>query len=138
MKKHKLLSLSVMTIALTIVSCADKESPASLEGKWNISKMQVTTDGVADTEEAFPGNQTGCKNDYFVFAAATGIYGDYDTEDCTLTANPLTYTKTGNKIAVTGLDTDVINFEIVTLTASQLKLKEIQGGDYAVYTLTKQ
>lgn len=148
MKKQSILLLSMIATAMTIVSCDPADKPAdqptetptagTLEGKWNFTKMQLTSDGVTGANQTFGGNTSGCENDYFLFeAAGTATYGDYDLVNCTPISNDLTYTKTGNKLAITGLDTEVVNFEIVSLTSKQLKLKETDGGDYIVYTLVK-
>ncbi|TRX37366.1 lipocalin family protein [Flavobacterium sp. ZT3R18] len=129
MKKLSILFVSVLALGMSFVSCSkdDDTAEASIEGKWNLSKMSMTANGVTSKEEDNPENTVGCTKNYLeIKTGGVVVYGDYEGSACTLSKETGTWSKEGNKITIKlGTDTDI--YEIVSVTDSGLTLR---------YTLT--
>jgi hypothetical protein len=130
MKKLSILFVSVLALGLSLVSCSkdDDKAEASIEGKWNLSKMSITANGVTSPEKDNSENTVGCTKNYLeIKTGGIAVYGAYEGSDCALSKETGTWSKEGNKITIKlGTDTDI--YEIVSVTDSGLTLR---------YTLTE-
>lgn len=131
MKKVSILFVSALVLGMTFTSCSkddDNSTPASLEGKWNFSKMGA----MAGTQEVlvdYQGNEAGCSKDYINLAADGAITDvDYDSTDspCEAFTSTGTFTKTATTITVT-IDGSSETVQILSLTSSELKVKDADG-----------
>lgn len=129
MKKITVLFVSVLTIVLAISSCSkdDDNAPASIEGKWNFSKVGGVVAGhemLAD----YP-NQSGCSKDNINLKSdGTFFSEDYDSSNtpCEKSTEAGVYTKTSTTLSINvGGSTETI--EILSLTSSELKVKDTNG-----------
>jgi hypothetical protein len=134
-KKVIILFVSALVLGMTFASCSnddDSPAPASVEGKWNFSKMSETVNGVTSSEEDYDGNEPGCVKDYIEFKAG-GVFNESDYFDlgsgCELDLTIGTWSKSGNIITIT-LEGVVTSVEVVSVSSSVLKVKfsETDGG----------
>jgi hypothetical protein len=126
MKKLSILFLSVLALGMAVVSCSsddDNKAEASIEGKWNLSKMSYTAQGVTSPETDNWDNTPGCTKNYLeIKTGGVAVYGEYEGTDCTLSTETGTWSKDGNKITIKfGDDTEV--FELISVTDSGLTLR---------------
>jgi hypothetical protein len=125
MKKLSILFLSVLALGMTVVSCSkddDNEAAASIEGKWNVSKMSITGLGLPAQEIDNPENAPGCNKNYLeIKTGGVAIEGTYEGTACKLSTVTGTWVKDGNKITIKlGADTEV--FDVVSVTSSGMTL----------------
>lgn len=131
MKKISILVASAFVFGLTFTSCSsddDSSDSGSIIGKWNFSTEKVSINGMTITEGAYSDNQEGCNKDYYEFAEATLVEGDYFGSECTLDTYPMTYTKSGSTLTITD-DGDVSTMEVVTLNSNTLVLRTVQATE---------
>jgi len=125
MKKLSILFLSALSLGMTVVSCSsdDNGAEASIEGKWNLSKMSMTSSAGTTPEMDNPENASGCNKNYLeIKAGGVASYGSYEGTVCTLSTETGTWSKDGNKITIKfGTETDV--YEVVSVTNSGLTLR---------------
>jgi hypothetical protein len=130
MKKVSFLFVLVLAFAMTFVSsCSndDNDSPnpvtATVEGKWNFSKMSTVLNGVPSAEEDYDDNEPGCPKD-FIELKSGGVYndGDYYNSECQLETSTGTWSKSGSIITITG-DGISIPLEVVSVSNTVLKVK---------------
>jgi len=133
MKKVSILFVSALALGMVFTSCnKDEDSSstpaASLEGKWNFSK----DGGIVGGQEVlvdYDGNEAGCTKDYIMINTNGTITSvDYDSFDapCELFTDSMTWTRSGNIITVTD-GVDVYTQEILSLTSTELKVKDAEG-----------
>lgn len=125
MKKLSILFLSVLTLGMAVVSCSkddDNESSASIEGKWNVSKMSIASPGMPTQEIDNPENAPGCNKNYLeIKTGGVAVEGTYEGTACTLSTETGTWSKDGNKVTFKfGSDTEV--FDVVSVTSSSMTL----------------
>ncbi|MET0759750.1 MAG: lipocalin family protein [Flavobacterium sp.] len=130
MKKFTLLFVSVLTIGLTISSCSkdDDDDDGSLEGKWNFSKEGAVAGGQEILVD-YSGNEAACTKDYITFnTGGTVTEVDYDSFDtpCEVFTDNGTWVRTNNTITIT-TGGESYSAEILNLTSSELKIKDIDG-----------
>jgi hypothetical protein len=134
MKKITILFVSVMSLGLALTSCnkdddSSSSSSASLEGKWIYSKEGVVVSGNEMLVD-YSGNESGCTKDYtLINANGTLTDVDYDSFDtpCEVFTDNGTWTRSGNTVTVTFGGVASVT-EILTLTSSELKIKDAEGG----------
>ena len=130
MKKVSVLFVLVLAFAMTFVSsCSndDNDSPkpvtATVEGKWNFSKISAVIDGVPSAEEDYDDNEPGCPKDFIEFKSG-GVYtaGDYYNSEGQLETSTGTWSKSGTILTITteGVSTPV---EVVSVSSTVLKIK---------------
>ena len=105
------------------------ETLAPLSGKWSISKVGTTVNGIETLIDA-PQNATGCERDFIDLKVDnTVVQGNYDSTiaPCTLFSNNGIYSRSHNNLTrvVEGVTTVQ---DIVNLTLSELKLREANGN----------
>lgn len=146
MKKVSVLFVLVLAFAMTFVSsCSndDDSNPvaASVEGKWNFSKISTVINGVPSAEEDYDDNEPGCPKD-FIELKSGGVYtdGDYYNSECQLETSTGTWSKSGSILTITG-DGISIPFEVVSVSSTVLKVKysdTLEGITYVMnITFTK-
>lgn len=137
MKKVIILLLSTLALGTTFTSCNnndDSQAPASLEGKWNFSKVSETENGVVTLPEEDYVHEPGCIKDY-IELKPDGVYNEaYYGSGCALDLTIGTWSKTGNTITITQ-GADIISAEVVSLSNSVLKVK-ISDTDSGITTVT--
>ncbi len=126
MKKIILLAVALVSLA-TITSCSKDDDSASLQGKWQLSKVGTLVNGQEVLEDVVPDND-GCQQDYTQFTATNTILHEFvdlgsGCEEFTGAAEP--YTREGNFITFDGGTAEIKN-----LTGSTLKLYVVEdlGG----------
>ncbi|ESU21297.1 hypothetical protein FCR2A7T_05940 [Flavobacterium cauense R2A-7] len=140
MKKITILFAFALVLGLSFASCnkdddsSSSSSSASLEGKWNFSKEDTTVD---DTEILvdYNGNESGCSKDYIMINANGTISSvDYDSfnSPCEVFTDNGTWVRSGNSLSVT-LGGETFTSEILTLTSSELKVRDFDG-EITVFT----
>ena len=142
MKKVSILFVSAIALFLTSCSKDDNNSSSaeSIEGKWNYSKMSMTSNGQTTPETDYDDNETGCSKDYLEIKTG-GVFdeGDY-TSGCAFTKYSGTWTKVENFYTFVSSGNSEI-YELVSVTSTELKFRigETVGGlvFYTNYTLTK-
>ncbi len=124
MKKLNVLFLSMLTLA-TITSCSnDDEKSASLVGNWEITQEGETLATLEAVE-----NEGGCGPTIIQFSQG-GTFSEngseyYDSE-CNDYSDPGIWSKNDNTLTVKYNDNDeTLSFEILELTNSTLKIKEV-------------
>lgn len=142
MRKFMLFFVSILSVVMFSVSCDDDDDnnvpPApSLVGTWIYSKEGTIVDG---TEVLIDYQHTaGCAKDQTTFSS-TGVITDvyYDSTDtpCEQFTDEGTYTVSGSTITV-NVDGINVTGEIVTLTATELKIKSTFGGDTYIVLYTR-
>ncbi len=138
MKKLSILTLSLVALSMSFVSCSKDDNNGSttsgnLVGKWEYSKEGAVQNG-QEYLVAYMGNETGCSKDYIDVTATSVADVDYDSTDnpCEMFTDTYSYTRTGNTITMTVSGMEVIS-TIVTLTSTELKIKDADGY-LTVYT----
>lgn len=140
----KLIALSAM-LALTLVSC-DKEDDkpvtqpeVTVAGKWKLVSSEYIVNGETTTEDLKPGT---CDYDYYDLKAGgvkDEVYHDEDS-DCATENWPGTWTYNDSNKYMTLVDSDdnyTIVFQVVSLTASDLKVKLISDNGTTLPTGTE-
>lgn len=131
MKTKSILLALALIIGLFATSCHDDnegETLAPLVGKWGITKVGTTTNGVETLVDA-PQNQSGCDHDYLNLKIDnTAIKGDYDSSvsPCALTTQEGIYSRSHNNLTIVINGVTTVQ-DIVNLTLSELKLKDANG-----------
>lgn len=137
MKKIIFLLLSTLVLGTTYTSCNnndDSPAPASVVGKWNVSKVSETENGVVTLPEEDYVHEPGCMKDY-IELKPDGVYNEaYYGSGCALNLTIGTWSKSGNIITITQ-GADIISAEIVNLSNSMLKVK-ISDTDSGITTVT--
>lgn len=134
MKKITIFCLSMLAVAFSLTSCNKDDNSGSgdaagIQGKWTYHKEG----GMFEGEEilmAYEGNEEGCAKDYITIGATSFVETDYDSFDapCEVFTYEASYVKSGNTLSVTWPDEETPEtFEIVTLTNSELKIKNASG-----------
>lgn len=130
MKKVSVLFVLVLAFAMTFVSSCSNDDDndsnpvtATVEGKWNFSKISAVIDGVPSPEEDYDDNEPGCPKD-FIELKSGGVYndGDYYNSECMLETSSGTWSKNGAIITITG-DGISIPLEVVSVSSTVLKVK---------------
>ena len=134
MKNLKLLMLAAALSfsAVSVTSCSsDDSSPvteeqqqeAIFEGKWYVSKEGVSVNGFENLQNYQ--HTAGCTKDHSEFVAG-GTFKDreYWGTECEVDELTGTWSKTGNNVTVT-IDGVARNFEIVSMTATEMKAREL-------------
>jgi hypothetical protein len=125
MKKLSVLFLSVLALGMSVVSCSsdDDKAEASIEGKWNLSKMSYTVKEVTSPEMDNLDNTPGCTKNYLeIKTGGIAVSGAYEGSDCTLSKETGTWSRDGNKIT-TKFDGDTVVYELISVTDSGLTLR---------------
>ena len=140
MKKVIILFFSSLVFGLTFISCNndnnDNDSPvvASVEGKWNFSKVSETENGVVTQPEEDYVHEAGCLKDYIELKPG-GVYNEaYYSSGCVVDLTTGTWSKSGNIITITQ-GSDIISAEVVSVSSSMLKVK-ISDTDAGITTVT--
>lgn len=139
MKKIIILLLSTLVLGTTYTSCNnndddDSTATASVEGKWNVSKVSETQNGVVTLPEEDYVHEPGCMKDY-IELKPDGVYNEaYYGSGCALDLTIGTWSKSGNIITITQ-EADIISAEVVSLSSSVLKVK-ISDTDSGITTVT--
>lgn len=124
MKKLSILFLSVLALGMAVVSCSsdDDKAEASIEGKWNVSKMSISSPGIPTQEIDNPENAPGCNKNYVeIKTGGVVVDGFYEGTACTLSTDTGTWSKNGNKVTFKyGSETEV--FDVVSVTNSSMTL----------------
>lgn len=130
MKRVSILVASAFVLGLTFTSCSsdDDSSGGSIIGKWNFSTEKVSFGGQTITEGAYSDNQEGCNKDYYEFAEATLVEGDYYGSECTLDTYTMTYTRSGNTLTITD-DGDVSTMEVISVNSNTLVLRSVEATE---------
>ena len=105
------------------------ETLAPLSGKWSISKVGTTVNGIEALIDA-PQNESGCERDFIDLKVDnTVIQGNYDSTiaPCTLFSNNGIYSRSHNNLTRVVQGVTTIQ-DIVDLTLSELKLREANGN----------
>jgi hypothetical protein len=132
-----MLLVLVLSIGLFATSCSDDnegETLAPLAGKWNITKVGTTVSGQEFLIDP-PQNESGCAKDYLELKLDnTATEGDYDSSvsACALETNAGIYSRSHNNLT-TVIDGVTTTKDIVNLTLSELKVKDVNGA-IIVYT----
>ena len=145
MKKVSVLFVLVLAFAMTFVSsCSndDDNDPnpvtATVEGKWNFSRISAIIDGVPIPEEDYDDNEPGCPKD-FIELKSGGVYNDgyYYNPECLLESSTGTWSKSGAILTITSEGIS-IPFEVVSVSSTVLKVKysETFEGITSVFNVT--
>ncbi|PWA09299.1 lipocalin-like domain-containing protein [Flavobacterium laiguense] len=143
MKKAIILFISALVLGMTFSSCSNDDdspapAPASVEGKWNFSKMSETVNGVTSPEEDY-GHEPGCIKDYIELKAG-GVFNEvyYFGSDCASDLVTGTWSKSGNIITIRYEGGRVVSVEVVSVSSSVLKVKfsNTEGGITTVINTT--
>lgn len=139
MKKLKVLFLSLLALT-TIVSCSkdddnDSSTSASIEGKWEFTHEGETLTSLDPAE-----SEGNCGLDIYEYISG-GAFKETDyymnNEACTSDNDTGTWSKNGNTLTKNYTnDDEPITYEIIELSQTTLKLKEMdeEGTWYTVYT----
>ncbi|MBE0392947.1 hypothetical protein HNQ02_000149 [Flavobacterium sp. 7E] len=141
MKKLSILFLSVISLGLSVSSCSnDDNDSGSIEGKWELYKVGGTIAGQEILVE-IPSNVTPCGKDYLEFVKGGVLndfsFGDSDS-DCTKPTETGVWTKTDNKLNITYASEFGADYDILELTNSTLKIKEINEDEQYQILLYKR
>jgi len=140
MKKVIILFVSALALGMAFTSCNNDDdspapTPASVEGKWNFSKISETVNGVTSPEEDY-GHEPGCNKDYIELKAG-GVFNEanYSGSNCALDLSTGTWSKSGNIITIT-LGGVGVSGEVVSVSSSVLKVKFSEIGTTNVINTT--
>jgi Lipocalin-like domain len=131
MKNLKSLVLLFLVATVSLVSCNkddDDATPAAaaLEGKWQYSKQGVSAGGQESLQDY--SHSAGCTKDY-VEVLSAGVFKEHNFFGTSCTEDVATGTWTRNGSTYTYiLDGETYTEEIVELTSTTLKTKEVFGG----------
>ena len=125
----KKITTIILLLLITLTSCSNDSNSStptnsSIIGKWNFSKTGFIADGIVVPDEDYAGNTPGCNKNYWQFNN-TGIANlrEYRS-NCVETGGDKPWTQVGNILNIDLESTEVPNkFEIVSVTATELKLK---------------
>ncbi len=120
MKKIILLAVALVSLA-TITSCSKDDDSASLQGKWQLSKVGTLVNGQEVLEDFVPDND-GCQQDYTQITATNTIYYDFEYigSGCVeFISEPVPYTRDGN---------------ILTFADGTAEIKSLTGSTLKIYT----
>jgi hypothetical protein len=135
MKKLSVLFVAIMALGMSFTSCSkddDETTSASIEGKWNYSKVQTTLAGQAIPEQDYP-STPGCSKDYLEFKAdGVANLGYYEDSACKLDLETTKWTKDGNKLTIVSDEV----YEIVSITNTILKIKYTYSEGGVSYSVT--
>ncbi len=150
--RFTLLLLAVFFVGISMVSCSqDNDSSdtatASILGRWALDKRSYTANGVNSPEMDYENNQPGCDdNDYFEFKENAVFENGYYDPNCAVSPNAGNWSKDGNWITITHPSEDGIIFELLSLSATEMKVRADLTGTEGVepgmqlfikYTLVK-
>lgn len=145
MKKLGILFVLALTLGMSFVSC-DKDDDGekviipSIAGKWIYSKETTSVVGsdVVITEHDYEDNQSGCEKDYIEFKSG-GVLNvvEYYKDDieCEEEKFTGTWSQNNNKLVVTE-DGDTETYTIISVTADELKYKEVYVYNGVSYVIT--
>ncbi|MWB93686.1 hypothetical protein GON26_04895 [Flavobacterium sp. GA093] len=136
--KTKRIALAILfSIGLFATSCSNDDNEGEtlipLEGKWEITKIGTTIDGV-ETYVDPPQNESGCSKDYLNLKIDnTATIGNYDStiSECALTTTSGIYSRSHNNLTVS-IEGITTTQDIVNLTLDELKLRD-ENGVISVY-----
>lgn len=145
MKKVSVLFVLVLAFAMTFVSSCSNDDDndsnpvtATVEGKWNFSKISAVIDGVPTPEEDYDDNEPGCPKD-FIELKSGGVYNDgyYYNPGCLLETSTGTWSKSGAILTITSEGIS-IPLEVVSVSSTVLKVKysETFEGITSVFNVT--
>lgn len=137
MKKIIILLVSIITISLVAVSCNKDDNDNDLiDGKWIFSKVgyegYTGGDMLTDYEHT-----AGCNKDYLVVTSGGQIsFFSYEKEGsvCSESIDTGTWVKNGNTISISFGGVVFLEAEIINLTNSELKIRDIEDGYITVFT----
>ncbi|MET2996876.1 lipocalin family protein [Flavobacterium columnare] len=132
--KNLFLVLSILLLGLSSCSKDDDSTPitsvASLEGKWQLTKEG----GIINNQEVLTDYQhtSGCAKDYMEFLSGNITKEHYfKNPNCQETIDTGTWNKTNNSVVITFTNVPTptnVNFEILELTSTTLKMKFVRSG----------
>jgi major membrane immunogen (membrane-anchored lipoprotein) len=127
MKKLSVLFLSLVALSLSVVSCSsddDKDEAASIEGKWELFQE------ITDENDCTPTVVEILKGGKYI-----GSGSEYYDSKCNTYTFKGDWSRNGNMLSMQDEGDDEVNkSEIIELTSSTLKLKEVdeEGTWYIV------
>jgi hypothetical protein len=132
MKKFKQLVLLFLLASVALVSCnKDDDEAAAIEGSWEFTQ-ESNDAGVLEAYE----HTAGCNKDYVQILAGgtfkSFIYETYGSVVCEESIYTATWVRNGNNFTVTNSG-ESSTLEILELTGTTLKIKEIDSVDGSVY-----
>ena len=138
MKKLIMLFVFTLVSSLNFTSCTsdnESSSSSSIVGKWNFSKVSITSSGVTSPEEDWDENEPGCPKNYVEFKTG-GVFNDasYSGSTCVLDISSGTWAQSGSTVTLTD-GTEVITFQVVSVTSSTLKVKVTETDNGVTITL---
>lgn len=97
--------------------------------------MSATINGVASPEEDYDDNEPGCPKDYIEFKTG-GVFNDadYSGSTCVIDLSSGTWVQSGSNITITE-GTDVVTFQVVSVTSTTLKIKLTETSSGVAYTI---
>ncbi|WP_444647567.1 lipocalin family protein [Flavobacterium columnare] len=139
--KNLFLVLSILLLGLSSCSKDDDSTPItsvpSLEGKWQFTK----DGGIINNQEVLTDYQhtSGCAKDYIEFLSGNIIKEHYfDILNCQEVIYTGTWNKTNNSGVITYTnDPTNVNFEILELTSTTLKMKYVRFGVTSLFVYTR-
>ena len=130
----KKVLLAATFAAFALVSCGDDDNTTKSEitvaGKWNLVKAEYIEDGETTTEDLKPGS---CDYDYYDLKGGglkDEVYHN-ENDNCATENWPGTWSYNESNKYVTMIDADddyTVVFQVVSLTATDLKVKLISDG----------
>jgi hypothetical protein len=136
MKKLSVLFLSLVALSLSVVSCSsddDKDEAASIEGKWELfqeGETLQTLEKITDENDCTPTVVEILKGGKYI-----GSGSEYYDSKCNTYTFKGDWSRNGNMLSMQDEGDDEVNkSEIIELTSSTLKLKEVdeEGTWYIV------
>ncbi|MEL1240493.1 lipocalin family protein [Flavobacterium flavipallidum] len=137
MKKVNFLYVLVLTFMMVFnLSCSDDNedlSPAtaSIEGKWEYSKIIEGVDGIKYPEENYE-NTTGCPKDYVELKPGGAFFEGYYGDGCVLELDEATWVRDGAIVTVV-YEGEAESYEIVKVINATLKVKYSYNSDSGHY-----
>lgn len=130
--------LSFLFIGTLMTSCSqDNESTdntsASILGRWALDKRSYTSNGFTSPEANYENNNPGCtSNDYFEFKDNGVFENGYYDPNCGVTPTVGSWIKNGDLITISHPTEDGIILELLSLSATEMKVKANLTGTEGV------
>ena len=121
----------VLFAGMTFTSCGKKSEADLLLGKWSVTSVSTTIDGVT-VEKTIEGGEYM----YYTFASDGKYLQDVNAEGNKWTYNG-TYELNGKTLILDKGTVDEGVYSIQTLNASQLTMQGFMGSDVVVYQMNK-
>jgi Lipocalin-like domain len=133
MKKLVVTSIVFLMVLVGAASCdKDEDSEtantgAALEGKWQNSKEGTIVNGKEVLVDYVP--EAGCTKNYIEFLSKNIFKGHYFyNPNCQEDIYTATWTKNSNSFVLTNPNEPNYTTEILELTTTTLKIKEVEAG----------